>query len=337
MQTPEPREIKIGEPKEQIPPLPFKYERTDDPSQAQFTILRVPIQTVGKKKPTKRTDSEIIEVVKDRKEGQEWFFYEYWRRKGAPKEQLEILANGQKITIYNFNEEKLLTDEHLECTQKVFEELASHFPKIVSLIHWILIDDIPHASAFGDPEKFPFNGSATPEWYSFRMVPRGMDLSPHRVGATSNFEGTFVHELTHLVDSDFKNEWNGKFQWANCKDYPDDYERRPPPDGSDQRFFNKNTGEMYPQGRFPLQPDQCVTYYARLSAEEDICESMVAYIYDPDLLKKVSPDKFEILSKHDPKRPRPQVSLQRVSKEDIRLPQVKPETVLYYVKEPVSS
>ena len=336
MQTLEPNELSANEPKEQIPPLPYTYVRTEDPNQAQFTEVRVIPSDVGKKKELK-TDTQVIESVKSKKESKEWYFYEYWRKKGVPKEQLELQVGEKQITIYNFSQEKPFTEEHIDRAQRVFEELASRFPQLVDQIRWVLIDDIAHASAFGDPEKYPFNGDAMREWHAFRLLPRGMKLTPHRVQATSNFEGTFAHELTHLIDSDFEHEWGGKFKWAYCIDYPDDWERKPPPDGLDQRFFNKQTGEMYPQGQFPLQPDQCITYYAKLSMEEDICESMVAYIYDPELLKKVSPDKFDILSKHDVKQPKPQVSIKRIPREEIRLPEVKPETVYYYIKEPTNS
>lgn len=68
---------------------------------------------------------------------------------------------------------------------------------------------------------------------------------------------------------------------------------------------------------------------------EDICESMVAYLFDPDLLKRVSPDKFEILEAHDKGGSRPEASVYRVPKEEVKLPEIKPETVYYYVKEPV--
>ena len=70
---------------------------------------------------------------------------------------------------------------------------------------------------------------------------------------------------------------------------------------------------------------------------EDIAESMVAYIYDPDLLRAVSEDKYNILSNHDAKGPKPEVGSHRVATEDIRLPEVKPEAVYYYIKEPVST
>lgn len=91
---------------------------------------------------------------------------------------------------------------------------------------------------------------------------------------------------------------------------------------------------MSPQGQFSLQPDQCVTHYARQNMGEDICDSMVAYIYDPDLLRTVSSDKFDILAGHDAKKAHSKVATKRVSKEEIKLPEIKPETIHYYIEEP---
>lgn len=91
---------------------------------------------------------------------------------------------------------------------------------------------------------------------------------------------------------------------------------------------------MSPQGLFPLQPDSCVNFYARQNMGEDIAESMVAYIYDPDFLKTISPEKFTILERHDANNPRQEVTAQRVPKDEIKLPEVKPELVYYYIKEP---
>lgn len=78
-------------------------------------------------------------------------------------------------------------------------------------------------------------------------------------------------------------------------------------------------------GEFSLQPDQCVNYYAKQNMEEDICDSMVAYIYDPQLLQGVSPDKLNIFQKHDAKQPLPQVTSKRMKKEEI---------VNYFIQEP---
>lgn len=161
-----------------------------------------------------------------------------------------------------------------------------------------------------------------------------MELVPHRITKTSNLEGTFIHESTHLIQQQFKPEWSEKFKWEDCYDHKDEWEVRPTPDGTKTRYFNKQTNEMAPNGQFPLQPEQCITYYAKINLGEDICDSMVAYIYDPDQLQKVSPDKFDILKKHDAKLPLPKISSKRIAKEEIKLPEIKEETVYYYVEEP---
>lgn len=319
---------------EQLPALPFKYERTLEPDQAAYREWRVsPVSFAGVPNEP-RTDQEIIEMIKREREGKDWFTSEYWRSKGLPEEQIEFQMNGQAITVYNWNKDKPFTDEHIQKAQRAFQELASRFPQITDQMRWILIDDKQEASAFGDPEKYPLNGFAMRGWEAFRLLPRGMELIPHRVAKASNFEGTFVHESTHLIQQQFEPEWSEKFKWDYCYDHEDEWEIRPTPDGTTQRWFNKQTGEMSPQGQFPLQPDQCVTYYAKQNMGEDICDSIVAYIYDPDLLQGVSPDKSGIFQKHDAKQPLPKTTSRRVAKEEIKLPEVKEETVHYYIQEP---
>lgn len=327
-------EIKIGN--QELPPLPFTYERTLDETKATDREWRVsPVTFVGSEnKP--RTDNELLERIRERREQKDWFISEYWRKKGQPNEQLEFEVGGKPITVYNFNQDKLFTDAHITRAQKVFEELGSRFPQILDKIRWILIEDIPHASAFGNPEKYPWNGSAKRDWLSFILLPRGMELIPHRIEKTSNFEGTLAHETTHLIADEFESEWREKFKWDYCIEHPDEWESRKTSDGTWLAFFNKSTGEMSPQWQFPLQPDECVNYYAKQNANEDICESMVAYIYDPELLQRISPEKFNILQKHDARQPKPEVSTARIPKDQIKLPEIKPEIVYYFIKEPES-
>lgn len=319
---------------QELQPLPFTYVRTDDPAKASFSEWRIPPFIIDGVENQPRTDSEIEERVKKDREQKDWFTTEYWRKKGLPKEQIEFNVNNNQIIVYNFSQDKSFTDKHVEDTRKVFEQLGSRFPKMLEKIRWILIEDISHASAFGDPAKYPWNGSAKRDWSSFILMPRGMDLAPHRVEKASNFEGTLVHETTHLIAADFEKEWRERFKWDYCIMHPEEWESRMAPDGKWLAFFNKNTGEMSPQHQFPIQPEQCVNYYAKQNANEDICESMVAYMYDPELLKRISPDKFDILQRHDTQKPKPDVSMRRVPKDQIRLPEIKPETVYYFVKEP---
>lgn len=328
------KKIQTELPQKEIPALPFTYVRTYDRDSTQYHPWRVNPVRFGGKENKPRTDEEILEEVRKDREDRDWFTYEYWRDKGIPEEQIEFQINDQQITVYNWNKDISFTDEHVQRAQKVFQEFAARFPQILDQIRWVLIDDKSQTSAFGDPDKYPLNGFAMRQWRAFRLLPRGMELIPHRIAKASNFEGTFAHESTHLIQSEFEAEWSERFKWGWCDDNPDEYEVRPTPDGTAKKFFNKTTGEMAPQGQFPLQPDQCITYYAKQNMGEDIADSMVGYIYDPDLLNAVSSEKYSILQGHDAKKPKPDAVAKRIPKDEIRLPEVKPETVYYYIDEP---
>lgn len=319
--------------KEPLPPLPFTYQRTHNPEEAAYKEWRVNPVTIGKRKNQPRSDEEIVESVKYHREGEDWFTWDYWREKGTPQEQVEFSVDGKPITVYNFSPDKPFTEDHLERAKRVFQELSSHFPQVLDQVRWILIDNEQLPSALGDPELYPTNGMAQAKWKSFRLFPRGMELFTYRIPKTSNFEGVVTHELAHLIEDEFEKEWREKFQWEFCLDYEDDWEWKQSPDATMKRPFNKHTGEMAAMAKFPLQPDQSVTSYAKIDWNEDLCESIAAYIHDPELLQRVSPDKFTIIERHDAKKPKPEVSGQRVAKNEIKLPEIKPETVLYYVDE----
>lgn len=316
--------------------LPFKYERTEDISRALFVEKRVNPVLLNGKPNLPKTDEDILQDIRDQQENKAWYTNEYWRKKGVPKEQIDFMVGNQPITVYNWNGENLVTDEYAKKIQEALEQLAVHFPQAIDKLRWILMDDVQAPSAFGDSKKYPFNGVSLKDWAAFRFFPRGISLIPHRIEKTTNVEGTLVHEVSHSIEDNFFEEWKQRYRWEYCVDHIDDWESRLPPEGDVKRWFNKQTGEMAPQSQYPLQPEECVTDYAKLSREEDICDSIVAYIYDPDLLKGISPTKFDILRGHDAKRLKPVVSLKRVAKEDIRLPEIKPETIYYYIKEPKS-
>lgn len=214
--------------------------------------------------------------------------------------------------------------------------LSSHFPDIVDKLKWILIDDKAEASIFGDPEKYPLNGYALTPWKAIRILPRGMGEMPHRIATTSNFEGTLTHESTHLIQQLFQPDWDKQFKWDFCFNHEDEWELRRTPDGKSKKWFNKQTDEMSPQGQFALQPDQCINYYSKQNSGEDICDSVVAYIYDPDRLQDVSSEKYKIIQSHDAKQLLPNVTSKRIPKEEIRLPEIKAEVIYYYIEEPKS-
>src|SRR3989338_4674056 len=99
--------------REALPPLPFTYQRTTNSDEAQYSEWRVSPVTIGGKKNEPYTDEEIIKTVKTDRESKDWFTYEHWRNKGMPAEQIEFAVNGKQVTVYNWNQEKPFTDEHI--------------------------------------------------------------------------------------------------------------------------------------------------------------------------------------------------------------------------------
>lgn len=317
-------------------PLPFTYERTYDPKIDTDQEWRIsPVSIVGQENRP-RTDSQILAMIKERREQKDWFITEPWRKKGQPIEQIELTINDSPITVYNWNKELSFTEEYIQKTKEVLEELGSRFPKALNSLRWILVEDYQEPSLLGDSEKYPTNGQAMAKWKAFRLFPKGMSFEPYRMPPLPNFTCTLTHELSHLIEAEFEPEWRKNFQWKFCADYPDEWDVKESPDGKGKKFFNKESGEMSPQGKFPLQPDECLTYYAKQTQDEDICESITAYVLNPELLRKVSPKKFAILKEKDAKKEKPEISSRRIPQHQIKLPEIKPETVYYFIKEPQS-
>lgn len=305
-------------PRNQLPPLPFQYLRVANQEEAQ-------IYTYFLRGQTPKTEAEVIEKVRKEKERKEWFTDESWREKGTPLEQVELTIGEQPLTIYNWN--KPVTDEQIARITQTLATLYSKFPQLEGKLRWILIDnilDIKNAS--GETQ----NGNCMPKQRAFRLLPRGMELFPHRVAVATNLEGTLVHEIIHLLEPELLEEWNKEFGWVDCGDLPG-WEVKETTVGN--RFVNTNTGEISPTGYYAEDPEQCVTPYARQSVGEDIAESGVAYIFDPESLTRISPKKLSILERHTQHNPFPQTSYQKVGSDQIKLPEVKPEVVTYFIKE----
>jgi len=162
-----------------------------------------------------------------------------------------------------------------------------------------------------------------------------MEFISHRITAATNFEGTLVHELTHLIDDQFENAgWVEKYKWESCSKYSEDWDHKDVPDGGRKAFYNRKTGKMALAGLFALQPEECVTEYATHLIGDDICESLVAYFFNPNLLRTVSPTKFAIIQSQDANLPKSLVAAKRMSTDEIRLPEIKPQVVNYFIKEP---
>ncbi|MBU6389018.1 hypothetical protein KGQ71_00725 [Patescibacteria group bacterium] len=314
--------------------LPYRYERTYNREEAEFVEHRMPMIRIVGEGTLPRTDEDILNFIRQQKEMQNWFTMDYWRKKGKPEEQVELNVDGQNISVFNYCKKTPLTEEHIAQLERVYGRLAQHFPEALRNIRYFLINNVQTPSLLGDPERYPTNGSAMARLQAFQLFPRGTGLMPHRIQAASNFEGTVAHETTHLIQEKFDKPWSERYRWEQCMNFPDEWEMRDSPDGTRKVFYNKSTGEMAPQFEFPLQPEECVTEYAKLNMHEDICESMVAYLCDPDRLRLVSPGKYEILERLDQKRESVTVASEVVPKEQVNIPRPEPTTIKYYIVEP---
>jgi hypothetical protein len=216
--------------------------------------------------------------------------------------------------------------------------MAASFPRAVENCQQILIDDVQPRSGLGDDELYPQNGDAAQKAHGvFVLNPRAMQPIPFRIPTISNLKGTVTHELTHFDEAEFMPEWNEHFQWGTANAESGEWEQRPSPSGAGDRWFSARTGVMLPQGRFPLQPEQCITLYGQQLPEEDLCESVVAYQYDRQRLEGVSSTKAAILAAHDVQQVPLEVMAHRVPPEQVALPTLEPTTIRYYIKEPVAA
>lgn len=306
---------------EKLPPLPFTYQKVEDQTKARYIIEA-------------KDDEEALKKAKERKEKLKWNTSEYWREKGIPQEQWTIQINGKEITIYNFKKEKTLSQNHIGIIQKSIKEMVQRFPQVLDHLNFILFDDRQRPSLYDDEEKFPLNGLREDQ-NTFSISPRGMRLDiPHRISSVSNFQGTLIHELAHFVECQFLDKWVEKFQWRYYKDNPDWEEKEIK---GKKKWVNKKTGEVAISIVYPLEPEKCVSEYAKISMQEDICESVVAYIFDPEKLRKIAPEKYEILKSYDTslKKERKREYQISIKKEkEVKLPEIQPETITYYVKKP---
>lgn len=73
----------------------------------EYKQWRVSPVRFGGKDNEPYTDEQIVEMVRQQKETEQWYTLEHWRKKGEPQEQVEFTINGQQVTIYNFNSEEL--------------------------------------------------------------------------------------------------------------------------------------------------------------------------------------------------------------------------------------
>jgi len=244
-------------------------------------IENVLVEEVGSGDPdfekAKEVHVEIGETKKEIKERLErgiieenWWFQNEWKEKGIPKEQLEITTGDHKLNVNNFGE--VLTDRHIMELEKVIKEFSQiKNGEFLDKVEYILINNIKKENPYSGEEQMGFSH---PSAKAIELNPKGVEFSSHRIDKTSSFEGTLIHEFSHNVADEVINEWNEKFGWE----------------------FVENPTEKFPNGELKWWrnkiPEKCINSYARLSPDEDIAESMVAALRNPEAL---DPERLQFL------------------------------------------
>lgn len=240
------------------------------------------------------TPAEITENPSIPENRKAWYDQSYWREKGEPKEKVALKIGDAELNVVNFNKD-IKFEDYQARVEKSIENFALRFPSALGKLKWILIRDFQP-----DPihEGFPANGltlNGTPEG-TMVLEPRAFEDISHRIEKVQNLEGTITHELGHQIQDNLRGDWI-KF-WPRASDDPENWIF----DKAGKNLpIHKITGQKStpPEGRFLKDQESVVSEYSKINSHEDICESIVAYLYDPERLKAVSPEKFEIIQKRD--------------------------------------
>jgi len=193
-----------------------------------------------------------------------WLKVPYWKNKGKPKEQISLKIDGYLIDIYNWREG--LTEEEIKTINSVlrlFLKIANG--EAVKNSRYILIDDVQKINPYSGKEQ---NGER--QGYSNNttiLYPNAFRQISHRVEDVFNLEGTMIYELTHGITDKIINEWKEEFGWKEASS------PRVCPGGAIVYFEVED-------------PSRCPTKYATFNPGDDIADSMVVALKNPEILDK---------------------------------------------------
>ena len=222
------------------------------------------------------SQDKIIEYARRETAIGRWWLWEYWEQKGLPKEQVELTDGEHTINLYNYREEPV-PEQQLEQIKRILQIFSGIRGGIAfNAVKYILLDDV---QGMNDKSGDLTNGYGPVNSYAVTLYPNALRAIPNRVtDKVTNLEGTITHELTHgipemILDGEmFLNNWVKVTGWEIAE------ERRKLPGGATSIWETDSS--------------RCVTDYATSDPDEDICESMVAYLFDPE---KLDPEKLRLL------------------------------------------
>lgn len=208
------------------------------------------------------TQGELEGRLREQLARENWWLQEYWRNKEI-QEQIAIKLGDTEVSIYNFG--AILDAEQVHSIEKALLSFANLSQgEVFKKIHSILIDDIQKTNPRTGQDMNGYAGRDK----GIKLYPKVLEPAEHRVSGVSNLEGTVIHELSHNIDIDIINKWRKEMGWKD-REVPEEL-----PGGAYSYEYTE-------------EPEKCVTEYARVSAEEDFCDSMVAALRSPEMLDPV--------------------------------------------------
>jgi hypothetical protein len=206
-----------------------------------------------------QSPEEVESILKKQLVDKNWWLQEYWQSKSV-QEQIVIKFGESEISVYNYGES--LKQEQIQSIESILQSFSTlKKSNALKNINAILIDDIQGVNQNTGED---LNGYGALD-KGLKLYPNSLKPIDHRVANVSNLEGTVIHELSHGIGENIEQQWRKEFGWKPRENR------------------EKMTGDAYSY-EYTVAPENCVTDYARINAKEDLCESMVAALKNPEIL-----------------------------------------------------
>jgi hypothetical protein len=236
--------------KEKSAPINFKEVKEGDP--AFETAISV---STSPEDSEDQVEAKLMLMLA----AKHWYLQDKWCDKTV-QEQIVITVGTVSLEIFNFGESlEAWQLEQIQTAIRDYSQLRNK--KVFETVKGILIDNEQPLNPHTGKE---LNGWAGKDG-AIKLYPAALRAVPHRVAGVSNLEGTVIHELSHNLGTDFENRWRKEFGWESVE-----------------------TPEQLPGGAYRYErnkeSERCITDYAQVNAAEDVCESMVGALRNPDML-----------------------------------------------------
>lgn len=237
-----------------------------------------------RRKPTDDPDL-IFGAVKNEITRTRWWMRDTWVEKGLPKEEF-LLADGEhQVTLFNYGDP--LERRHLDEVMSVLGLFSAiRNGKVFERVSYIVVDNV---NLMNEKSGELSNGHGPTDDNKITLYPNALASIRNRVtDKASNLEGTLTHELTHGLNDvylDIEGSVTEKYievAWMKIGNWTIGDKPRILPGGGIS-------------AEVTTDPDRCVTVYAQSDSGEDMCDSMVATLFDPEVLDE---DKLYFLQTH---------------------------------------